>query len=149
MLIVLKTFLSNRQVIVLSYSNNNIKTYYYDLQPKLLNYYNYYNNNNNNNNNNYSNVKINISEYLGENNSSSIEVEPNNTNDNSIIPYNDDISLLDTFNNLKRANDYTGREEWFIFLYNGRKEICAVPVKIIDKDNPEVVGKYKYFLVTC
>jgi hypothetical protein len=149
MLIVLKIFLSNRQVIVLSYSNNNIKTYCHALLPKPLNYNNYYNNNNNNNNNNYSNVKISISKYLGENNSSSIEVEPNNTNDNSIIPYNDDISLLDTFNNLKRANDYTGREGWSIFLYNGRKEICAVGEKVLDKYNLEVVGKYKYFLVAC
>jgi hypothetical protein len=148
MLIVLERFLSNRQVIVLSYSNKNIRRYYHALQPKPLNYNNYCNNNNNNNNN-YSNVKINVSEYLGENNSSSIEVEPNNIYDNSIIPYNDDISLLDTFNNLKRSNDNTGREEWFIFLYNGRKEIYAVSVKMIDKDNPEVVGKYKYFLLAC
>jgi hypothetical protein len=38
-----------------------------------------------------------MSEYLGENNSSSIEIEPNNNDDDSsIIPYNDDISLYHT-----------------------------------------------------
>jgi hypothetical protein len=90
----LETFLSSREVIILSCSNNNLKIYYHALQPKPLNYNNYYNNNNNNNNTN--NAKINISEYLGKNNLSSIEIEPNNNNDNSIIPYNDDISLYHT-----------------------------------------------------
>jgi hypothetical protein len=99
MLIVLETFLSTRDVIVLSNSNNNLNIHYNALQPKPLNYNNYHNNNNNNDNdNNYNNVKINISEYLGENNSSSIEIERNNNNedDNSIIPYNNDISLYHT-----------------------------------------------------
>jgi hypothetical protein len=54
---------------------------------------------------------------------------------------------MDRFNGLKRANDNIGREGWFIFLYNGRKEICAIAEKVLDKDNPEVRGKYKYFLV--
>jgi hypothetical protein len=55
----------------------------------------------------------------------------------------------DIFNNLKRANDNTGKKGWFIFLYNGRKEICAIAEKVLDKDNPEVRGKYKYFLIGC
>jgi hypothetical protein len=54
---------------------------------------------------------------------------------------------FDIFNNLKRANDNSGLEGWFIFLYNGRKEICGVAEKVLDKDNPEVVGKFKYYLV--
>jgi hypothetical protein len=36
---------------------------------------------------------------------------------------------------------------WFIFLYNGRKEICGVAEKVLNKDNPEVLGIFKYFLV--
>jgi hypothetical protein len=58
-----------------------MRGHYFALQPKLLN--------------KSSNVKINISEYLGESNSPSIEIEPNNNDDNSIIPYND-ISLYHT-----------------------------------------------------
>jgi hypothetical protein len=56
---------------------------------------------------------------------------------------------LDTFNNLKRANDNTGKEGWFIFLYNGKKEICVIGEKVLNNDTPEVVGKCKYFLVAC
>jgi hypothetical protein len=60
-----------------------MRGHYFAFQPKRLN--------------NSSNVKINISEYLGENNSSSIKIEPNNNDDdNSIIPYNNDISLYHT-----------------------------------------------------
>jgi hypothetical protein len=93
-LIVLETFLSNRQVIVLFYSYNSITEHYHALQLKISEKEKI-NNNNNNNNNNNSNVKINISEYLGENNSSSIEIESNNNDDddNSIIAYNDHISV--------------------------------------------------------
>jgi hypothetical protein len=77
----LESLLSNREVIILSYFFDGIRRHYFTFQPKPLN--------------NSSNVKINISEYLGENNSSLIEIEPNNNN-NSIIPYNDDISLYHT-----------------------------------------------------
>jgi hypothetical protein len=93
---VLKRFLFNRGVIALSYSFDGGREHYHALQPKPLNTNNNNNSNNNNNNGDDNEVKINISEYLGENNSSSIQIEPNNTNDNSIIPYNDDISLYHT-----------------------------------------------------
>jgi hypothetical protein len=89
----LKIFLSDNNVIVLSYSNNEIREHFHALQPKLLtNNINNNNNNSNNNNSNYnnSNVNIDLSEYLGENNSSSIEIESNNNNNNdySNILYN-------------------------------------------------------------
>jgi hypothetical protein len=54
---------------------------------------------------------------------------------------------IDKFKGLKRANDHTVWEGWFIFLYYGRKEICGVAEKVLNKDNPEVLGKYKYKLV--
>jgi hypothetical protein len=79
---------------VLSYSHNDIRGHFHALQPKLL--INNINNNNNNNNSNYnnSNVDTDLSEYLGENNSSSIEIESNNNNnDYSNIPYNNYIFL--------------------------------------------------------
>jgi hypothetical protein len=56
----LESFLSNRGVIVLSYFFDSMKGHYFAFQPKPLN--------------NSSNVKINISEYLGENNLSSIKI---------------------------------------------------------------------------
>jgi hypothetical protein len=78
LLFVLESFLSNREEIVLSYFFDSIRGHYFALQPKLLN------NNKNNNNNNKGDdneFKINISEYLRENDSSSIEIEPNNNNE--------------------------------------------------------------------
>jgi hypothetical protein len=105
----LESFLSHRGVIVLSYFFDGERGHYFAFQPKPLN--------------NSSNVKINISEYLGGSNLSSIEIEPNNNNDddNSIIPYNNDISLyhtnvsekeldidtlsLDNFNNFDKVNN--------------------------------------------
>jgi hypothetical protein len=78
MLIVLETFSSDKRVIVLSYFFDDIRGDYFALQPKLLN-----NNKNNNNNNNGDDneFKINVSEYLRENDSSSIEIKPNNNNE--------------------------------------------------------------------
>jgi hypothetical protein len=54
---------------------------------------------------------------------------------------------FDKFSAYKRAIDNTGWEEWFIFFYSGRKEIWGVAEKVLDKDNPERYGTYKYFLV--
>jgi hypothetical protein len=79
----LESFFSNREVNILFYFFDGIRGHYFAFQPIPLN--------------NSSNVKISISEYLGENNFSSIEIEPNNNNDeNSIIPYNYNISLYRT-----------------------------------------------------
>jgi hypothetical protein len=70
LIFLLESFLSNREVIIaLSYYFDDIRGDYLALQPKPLN--------------NSSNVKINISEYLGENNSSSIEIELKNNNDDN------------------------------------------------------------------
>jgi hypothetical protein len=60
-----------------------------------------YNNINNNNNNDNNEIDINLSEYIGENNSSSIEIESNN---NSIIPNDNNISLKH-INVIEKEND--------------------------------------------
>jgi hypothetical protein len=67
MLIVLRKFLQNDNVIVLSYFQNGIRRHYHAFQPKTLN--------NINDNSNNNNVNINMSNYLEENNSLSIEIE--------------------------------------------------------------------------
>jgi hypothetical protein len=57
------------------------------------------------------------------------------------------FSWIDKFSRLKRVNDKIEFQGWFIFLYNGRKEICDVAEKVLNKDNPEICRIYKYFLV--
>jgi hypothetical protein len=47
------------------------------------------------------------------------------------------------------GNNNVSLQEWFIFLYNGRKEICCIAEKVLDKDNVNIPGTYKYFLVIC
>jgi hypothetical protein len=73
---------------VLSYFQNGIGGHYHVLQLKT--------NEKEKINNSNRNINIDISEYLGENNSSSIEIEPNNNYDHSIITYNNNISLEHT-----------------------------------------------------
>jgi hypothetical protein len=64
-------------------------------------------------------------------------------NTNNLFPWKD------RFNGLKRANNNNSLQGWFLFLYNGRKEICAIAEKVLDKDNADIPGTYKYFLVLC
>jgi hypothetical protein len=63
--------------------------------------------------------------------------------------FNTEYPWIDTFNNLKRVNDITRREGCFIFFYNGRKEICGIAEKVLNKDNIGVVEAYKYYLIMC